>query len=106
MSLLKLFLILLGVFLLALLLRFVRAAWRFKRSFDDFSTEAGERLLRHAEQVDSTLERWHEYDEAYQEAVARLEEEDSERHEPGLPDRQAGRGATLGPTGGSFRKPN
>lgn len=103
---LKLFLVLVGVFLLALLLRFLRAAWRFKRSFDDFSVEAGERLLRHADQVDSTLERWHEYDEAYQEAVARLEEEGAPGQQPGLPDRQAGRGATLGPTGGSIRKPN
>ena len=97
---LKIILVLLGLFLLALLVRFIRAALRFKHSFDDFSTEAGQRLLRHAEQVDSTLERWHEYDEAYQEAVAKLEEEDT-RHP-----QQPGRGATLGPTGGSFRKPH
>lgn len=94
----KLFLVLFGLFLLALLIRVIRAALRFKRSFDDFSVEAGERLLRHADQVDSTLERWHEYDEAYQEAAARLEEEGQEREQPG-------RGATLGPSGGSFRKP-
>lgn len=95
----KVFLVILGLFLLALLVRFVRGALRFKRSFDDFSEEAGQRLLEHAEQVDSTLERWHEYDEAYQEAVARIEE-DAEAHE------QLGRGATIGPTGSSFRKPN
>ena len=99
MFILKLFLALVGLFLLVLLVRFLRAAWRLKRSIDDFSVEAGERLLRHAEQVDSTLERWHEYDEAYQEAVARLEEEGAQEHPPG-------RGATLGPTGGSFRKPS
>ncbi|MBI4466352.1 MAG: hypothetical protein HY656_02840 [Acidobacteria bacterium] len=96
----KIFLILLGLFFLGLVVRAVRGALRFKRRFDDFSVEAGERLLHHAEQVDSTLERWHEYDEAYQEAAARLEEEQG-----GAP-HQPGRGATLGPTGGSFRKPN
>jgi len=95
---LKILLALLGLVLLYGLVRFVRAALRFKRSFDDFSAEAGERLLRHAEQVDSTLERWHEYDESYQEAVARLDEEASDEH-------QHGRGATLGPGGGSLRKP-
>lgn len=94
----KLFLVLFGLFLLALLIRFLRSALRFKRSIDDFSAEAGQRLLRHAEQVDSTLERWHEYDEAYQEAVARLEEEGQAPEPPS-------RGATLGPSGGSFRKP-
>ncbi|MFQ5662790.1 MAG: hypothetical protein ACE5HL_03045 [Terriglobia bacterium] len=95
----KILLILLGLFSLALLIRFILAAWRFKRSFDDFSVEAGERLLRHAERVDSTLERWHEYDEAYQEAVARLEEEGDGQRPPG-------RGVTLDPSGGSSRKPN
>jgi len=95
---LKILLALVGLALLYGLVRFIRAALRFKRSFDDFSVEAGERLLRHAEQVDSTLERWHEYDEAYQEAVARLEEEDDHTHQPG-------RGATLGPGGGSLHKP-
>lgn len=99
MLLLKIFLVLLGLFLLVLAFRFLRAAVRFKRRFDEFSAEAGERLLHHAEQVDSTLERWHEYDEAYQEAVARLEEEGNGPQQPG-------RGTTLGPTGGSFRKPN
>ena len=100
MLLLKIFLALVGLFLLVQLVRFVRAAIHFKRSFDDFSVEAGQHLLRHAEQVDSTLERWHEYDEAYQEAVARLDEEEAHRPHP------PGRGATLGPTGGSIRKPN
>lgn len=94
----KLFLVVFGLFLLVLLIRFIRAALRFKRTFEDFSAEAGHRLLRHAEQVDSTLERWHEYDEAYQEAVARLEEEESQQ--------PPSRGTTLGPTGGTFRKPN
>lgn len=99
---LKIFLGLFGLLLLYLVVRFVRAALRFKRSFDDFSVEAGERLLRHADEVNSTLERWHEYDEAYQEAVAKIEAEqagDQSHYEPG-------RGATLGPTGGSLRKPN
>ncbi len=95
---LKILLGLLGIAFLYLLIRAIRAVVRFKRNFDDFSAEAGERLLRHADQVNTTLERWHEYDEAYQEAVARLEEEDDGR--------QSGRGATLGPSGGSFRKPN
>lgn len=94
----KVLLVLLGLAAFFYLVRFIRAALRFKRRFDDFSVEAGERLLRHAQQVDSTLERWHEYDEAYQEAAARLEEEGGGAQPPG-------RGATLGPTGGSFRKP-
>lgn len=101
MSWFNLFLLLLGALFLYLLIKSVRAVLRFKRSFDDFSAQAGERLLRHADQVNSTLERWHEYDEAYQEAVARLEEEDQAHS-----DREPGRGVTLGPTGGSIRKPN
>ncbi|MDA2913424.1 hypothetical protein MYX77_05610 [Acidobacteriia bacterium AH_259_A11_L15] len=96
----KVLLALLGVALVYLLVRLVRAFRRFQRRFDDFSAEAGQRLLQHSERIDSTLERWHEYDEAYQEAVARLEEEAG-----GEPQRP-GRGATLGPSGGSFRKPN
>lgn len=96
---LKIFLVLVGLLGLVLVIRFVRAALRFKRRFDDFSEEAGKRLLTHAEQVDSTLERWHEYDEAYQEAAARIEEEAEAREE-------VRRGATIGPTGGSIRKPN
>lgn len=117
---LKILLAAFGAVLLYYLVRFVRAARRFKRSFDDLAEEAGHRLLEHAEQVDSTLERWHEYDEAYQEAAAKLEEEAERREQLGLPDPgspaggrpapptagQAGRGATLGPTGGTFRKPN
>ena len=97
--------ILLGALGLALLyygVKFVRAALRLKRSIEDFSQEAGQRLLEHADKVDSTLERWHEYDEAYQEAVAKIEAEQGggeNQYEPG-------RGATIGPTGGSFRKPN
>ncbi|MFQ5695531.1 MAG: hypothetical protein ACE5HB_06045 [Terriglobia bacterium] len=96
---LKLALALLGLFLLWWGIKAVRAFLRFKRHFEDFSEEAGQRLLDHAKQVDSTLERWHEYDEAYQEAVARLDEEEQTRE-------QLHRGATLGPTGGSLRKPN
>ncbi len=95
--------ILLGALGLALLyygVKFIRAALRFKRNLEEFSQEAAARLLDHAEKVDGTLERWHEYDEAYQEAVAKLEgEQGGEPYEPG-------RGATLGPTSGSFRKPN
>ena len=95
--------ILLGALGLALLyygVKFIRAALRLKRSIEDFSQEAAARLLDHADKVDSTLERWHEYDEAYQEAVAKIEgEQGGEPYEPG-------RGATIGPTGGSFRKPN
>jgi hypothetical protein len=107
MILLYLFLGVMGLALLYYLVRFILAARRFKRHMEEFSEEAAKRLLDHAEQVDSTLERWHEYDEAYQEAVAKLEEEGGgQPYEPGLPDRQAGRGATLGPSGGSFRKPN
>lgn len=106
MSLGNILLLLVGVVVLYGLVRFIRLALRFKRRFDDFSVEAGERLLRHAEQVDSTLERWHEYDEAYQEAVARLEEEADPAQPSGLPAGQAGRGVTLGPGGGSLRKPN
>jgi hypothetical protein len=96
---LKVLLVFVGLAVLYALVRLVRAALRFKRSFDDFSAEAGERLLRHAEQMDSTLERWHEYDEAYQEAVARLEEGEHTHEHPS-------RGVTLGPGGGSLRKPN
>jgi len=95
----KVFLVVVGLAVLYALARFVRAAWRFKRRFDEFSVEAGERLLKHADQVDSTLERWHEYDEAYQEAVARLEEGEPTHEHPS-------RGVTLGPGGGSLRKPN
>ena len=97
--------ILLGALGLAFLyygVKFLRAVLRFKSSFEDFSQEAAARLLDHADKVDGTLERWHEYDEAYQEAVAKLEAEQGgteSTYEPG-------RGATLGPTGGSFRKPN
>lgn len=97
---LKILLVLVGLAALYALVRFLRAARRFKRGFDEFSVEAGERLLQHAEQVDSTLERWHEYDEAYQEAAARLEEEAGHDHPP------SGRGVTLGPSGGTLRKPN
>jgi len=96
------FKILVGLFLLVILYaaaRAVLAYLRFKRHFDDFSVEAGQRLLRHADQVDGTLERWHEYDEAYQEAAARIEEQEEARE-------QLGRGVTLGPSGGSLRKPN
>ncbi|MFQ5723146.1 MAG: hypothetical protein ACE5G6_01540 [Terriglobia bacterium] len=96
----KVLLVLLGAALVYFLVRFVLAFRRFQRRFDDFSAEAGQRLLEHTERIDSTLERWHEYDEAYQEAVARLEEE------AGGEPQQPGRGATLGPSGGSFRKPN
>ena len=104
MTLLYIFLGVMGLALLYYVIKFVRAALRFKRHMEEFSEEAAARLLNHAEQVDSTLERWHEYDEAYQEAVAKLEEEGGgQTYEP---DRQAGRGATLGPSGGSFRKPN
>ncbi len=100
MTLLYIFLGLMGVALLYYVVKFVRAALRFKRHMEEFSEEAAKRLLDHAEQVDSTLERWHEYDEAYQEAVAKLEEEGGgQSYEPG-------RGATLGPSSGSFRKPN
>ncbi len=96
----KVLLVVVGLAVLYALARFLRAAWRFKHRFDEFSAEAGERLLRHADQVDSTLERWHEYDEAYQEAVARLEDEGEHTHE------HPSRGVTLGPGGGSLRKPN
>ena len=90
----------LGLAFVYLVVKFVLAARRFKRHFEDFSQEAAARLLDHAEKVDGTLERWHEYDESYQEAVAKLEgEQGGEPYEPG-------RGATIGPTGGSFRKPN
>ena len=90
----------LGLTLLFYIVKFVRAALRFKRNLEEFSQEAAARLLDHADKVDGTLERWHEYDEAYQEAVAKLEgEQGGEPYEPG-------RGATIGPTGGSFRKPN
>ena len=97
--------ILLGALGLAFLyygVKFLRAVLRFKSSFEDFSQEAAARLLDHADKVDGTLERWHEYDEAYQEAVAKLEAEQGGRESAYEP----GRGATLGPTGGSFRKPN
>ncbi len=100
MTLLYLFLGVMGLAFLYYIVKFIRGALRFKRHMEEFSEEAAARLLSHAEQVDSTLERWHEYDEAYQEAVAKLEEEGGgEAYEPG-------RGATLGPSGGSFRKPN
>ncbi len=100
MMLLYIFLGVMGVALLYYVVKFILAARRFKRHFEEFSEEAAARLLAHAEQVDSTLERWHEYDEAYQEAVAKLEEEGSgQPYEPG-------RGATIGPSGGTFRKPN
>ena len=90
----------LGLVLLYYGVKFVRAALHFKRNLEEFSQEAAARLLDHADKVDGTLERWHEYDEAYQEAVAKLEgEQGGEPYEPG-------RGATIGPTGGSFRKPN
>ncbi len=90
----------LGLAFLYYAVKLVLAARRFKRHFEEFSQEAAARLLDHAEKVDGTLERWHEYDEAYQEAVAKLEgEQGGEPYEPG-------RGATIGPTGGSFRKPN
>jgi len=100
MTLLYVFLAVMGVAILYYIVKFILAALRFKRHLEEFSEEAAQRLLDHADQVDSTLERWHEYDEAYQEAVAKLEEEgDGQPYEPG-------RGATLGPSGGSFRKPN
>ena len=99
MTLLYIFLGVMGLALLYYVVKFVLAALRFKRHMEEFSEEAAARLLDHAEQVDSTLERWHEYDEAYQEAVAKLEEEGGGQYEPG-------RGATLGPSGGTFRKPN
>ena len=100
MTLLYIFLGAMGLALVYYLVKFLIAARRFKRHMEEFSEEAAARLLNHAEQVDSTLERWHEYDEAYQEAVAKLEEEGGgQTYEPG-------RGATLGPSGGSFRKPN
>jgi len=90
----------LGLVFVYYVVKFVLAALRFKRHLEEFSQEAAARLLDHAEKVDGTLERWHEYDEAYQEAVAKIEgEQDGEPYEPG-------RGATIGPTGGSFRKPN
>jgi hypothetical protein len=100
MTLLYIFLAVLGAAFVYWIVKFILAARRFKRHFEEFSEEAAQRLLDHAHQVDSTLERWHEYDEAYQEAVAKLEaEQGGEPYEPG-------RGATLGPSGGSFRKPN
>ncbi|MCI0404046.1 MAG: hypothetical protein L0212_11060 [Acidobacteria bacterium] len=100
MMLLYIFLGVMGVALLYYVVKLILAARRFKRHFEEFSEEAAQRLLSHADQVDSTLERWHEYDEAYQEAVAKLEEEGGgQPYEPG-------RGASLGPSGGSFRKPN
>ena len=100
MTLLYIFFVLIGVALLYYAVKFILAARRFKRHMEEFSEEAAQRLLDHADQVDSTLERWHEYDEAYQEAVAKLEEEGGgQPYEPG-------RGATLGPSGGQFRKPN
>ncbi len=90
----------LGLAFVYYVVKFVLAALRFKRHLEEFSQEAAARLLDHAEKVDGTLERWHEYDEAYQEAVAKIEgEQGGEPYEPG-------RGATIGPTGGSFRKPN
>jgi len=95
----QILLVALGAAFLYLAVKAVRGYLRFKRSFDDFAEGAGERLLHHAEQVDSTLERWHEYDEAYQEAVSKLEEEDERRE-------QLRRGLTLGPTGDPTRKPN
>jgi hypothetical protein len=98
----KILLILLTPIALYLLIRVIRAALRFKRSFDEFSAEAGQRLMRYSAEVDSTLERWHEYDEAYQEAVAQLEEQAGGAD----PSRGGGRGVTLGPSGGSLRKPN
>jgi hypothetical protein len=100
MTLLYIFLALMGLALVYSIVKFILAARRFKRHFEEFSEEAAQRLLDHAQQVDSTLERWHEYDEAYQEAVSKLEEEaGGQPYEPG-------RGATLGPSDGSFRKPN
>jgi hypothetical protein len=106
MGLLQILVVALAAALLYYLVKFIRAAVRFKRSFDDFAEGAGQRLLEHAQEVNSTLERWHEYDEAYQEAVAKLEEEAGNRAELALPERGAGRGVTLDPTGGSLKKPN
>jgi predicted PurR-regulated permease PerM len=100
MTLLKVVLILLGVFALLLVFRLVRSVIRFKRSFEGFAEETGQRLLEWQEEVEGMPERWHEYDEAYQEA---LEHSQDSGQSPG---HDRSRGATLGPTGGgSLRKP-
>lgn len=75
--------VLIGLGLLAALVIF-RMVRRVKRSFDDFSERRGKHLLHWSKEVDSTLEKWHEYDEEYQ------------RHLQGSP--QPGRSVTLGPT--------
>lgn len=100
MTLGKIVLLVLAAFALVLVFRVVRGALRFKRSFEGFAEETGEKLLDWQEEVDGMPERWHEYDEAYQEA---LEHSAGPTEPPG--NRGTGRSATLGPTGGSLRKP-
>lgn len=82
------------------LVRLFRATIRFKHSLDEISVKICRRLLRFSSEVESTPERWHEYDEAYKQAAASLEDDSGLVSQPP----STSRGATLGPKGGSFRK--